>query len=313
MRTVTRSLATALFIAGLVLVLTTRVVAPGLPPVVGPPVATQSAGERWEGVTSVVVRAGRGPVRVTVLDRSDAAVALTADARLYADRATPPEALDGFYTAVREGGQLTVATVLERQSDADVLEVDYVIEVPHGAALSVDVDAGDVEVTGPAGEVTVECRSGDVTLRGVTATSSARVTRGTVQAVDARGALSLETAGGNIAAHLVSGSLRAEAANGDVVAHVLTGRVGAMRLLARNGGITVTVPEHGAATLTASSVNGRVRCTVPHTTDEQRPGYLRARVGPGGPAVSARAVNGNVLVTEGPGRPGAQDPTERGQ
>jgi hypothetical protein len=181
------------------------------------------------------------------------------------------------------------------------VEID--VELPAGSALEVDSAAGDVECTGPLGDVRIACRYGDVRVdraRSVRATTSAGdVSVGTVddkvEATTAYGGVRVGDAGGDLRLDTSCGDVSVERARGSVDARTRYGQVtvgsverGAVALETAYGSVEAGVRDGTAAWLDLHSACGRVRNQL--TASEEPEGSDRTV------EIRARTSYGDVLV-----------------
>jgi len=104
-------------------------------------------------------------------------------------------------------------------------------------------------------------------------------------------ALDLRTSNGAISVSGVTGAVELHSVNGAITLADVTGR---STLETVNGRISVRLATGAGADLDLETTNGSI--TAPGADGGRR---LKAAVGPGGPPVTARSVNGAITVTRG--------------
>ena len=298
-----RSLATALLVAGLVLAFTIRVVARGLPRVVGAPAVAEERECAWPGTPTLRLRSTDGTVRV--FSHSGDEVLAEVRIRVYereSDRREESRSYAEGLVAVRESeGVLEVTSEPGDRPDFLEVYVDYVLRVPRGTALDIESSNGNVWIAQGCGGVRVRGGNADIVVTGPSGEVDVETVNGRIRLDDAPEGGRLRTVNGHIYAHVLGGGLMADTTNGAVVVHLLTPQVDACELTTRNGGITVTLQEGCPVTVDAHAKHGVVRSDFPVDTSQglQRRRQLRGTIGAGGTRLVLQTLNGNVWIAKG--------------
>ncbi len=113
--------------------------------------------------------------------------------------------------------------------------VDFVIDMPQGAPVNIDVGSGSVQVQGQTGQAQVVTGSGDIQVSNTNATLTARTGSGNIVLNNVRGTVQGSTGSGNITGSdlQVGGNLNTGSGNiqiagifaADLVAHTSSGNV----------------------------------------------------------------------------------------
>ncbi|HEX2269191.1 MAG TPA: hypothetical protein VHH35_06640 [Pyrinomonadaceae bacterium] len=111
---------------------------------------------------------------------------------------------------------------------------------------------------------------------------------------------SVEVAGVNGRVEIASatGAASFKGVNGSVVLGLKTISSAGVTLAGVNGNIELQLPADANADLETKGVNGRVTSDLPNVTiDKSRHGNYTARIGNGGNSISAKGINGNILLS----------------
>jgi DUF4097 and DUF4098 domain-containing protein YvlB len=174
--------------------------------------------------------------------------------------------------------------------------VDYEIEVPTGAILSVRSASGEIEVAGIVGEVELQSVSGDVVGR------------------DVRGPVRLRSVSGDCTLEQCAGPLEANAVSGDLTFHGCAWPSAHVRTI--SGDVDAEVRLEGRGPVIVNTVSGDFQLATPSamevafdTTsgDLDAPGMVVAKVsrrsyvaklGEGGADVRVHTVSGDVTLRQ---------------
>jgi len=163
------------------------------------------------------------------------------------------------------GNHLDVQSHLLDGADADSGRVDYEVQVPADASVTLH------STTGP---LRAEKLHGDITLEGAAATVDVRdINDAHVHVKTLNGPVTLTNVqNGHVEIDSLSGEIKLDQVTGALVQVVSTsgpinyigdfGSSGEYRLTSHSGDIEATVPEYTSADVTAHSVNGEVRDDV---------------------------------------------------
>lgn len=161
------------------------------------------------------------------------------------------------------------------------------VTAPEGSRLALRTGAGDVAVTGAAGESDVKTGSGDVALGTVDGPTRLRTGSGGITLAAATGLTDIKAGSGDVRVGEIAGELRIRAGSGDV--DVADARSGSLELATGSGRLSVAVHPGVGAELDLSSGSGRAssELEVGAVAPAQAP-TLRVR---------GRTGSGDVLVT----------------
>jgi hypothetical protein len=208
--------------------------------------------------------------------------------------------------------------------------VDYVINVPAGAAVTIKSVSGNIFISNVRGEVRAEAVSGDVNIGGTPNVAIAKTVSGDVLARDigTQTSLVLGTVSGTVIATglkvrsleagSVSGNVRitgsqverleARSVSGDIEFDAPLSRGGRYEFTSHAGNVRITLTGNTGFELDADTFSGSVRSDVPVTLrsigksdDRTRRGSPRAIRGTYGDAsaiLSVRSHSGSVVITK---------------
>jgi hypothetical protein len=303
--TVLRSLLAAILLASVVLLLATRVLAPGLPRVAGAPAFRAQQVFGAEDVKGIEVVNRSGQLRVATVPGRRAEV--RADIRIFSrthDGKAAAEQYAKELLAIETSPSGTLRLISEPSQRPAALEVyvDIVLAAPEHVELDLHNDNGNVLVEGRTGPVRVHGRNSDVSVKALAGPIEVETLNGRIRLDSVLDGAKASTVNGSIYAYLHGGALEAETTNGAVIAHVVNPAVGSCTLQSRNGGITVTLQEGVHADIDAATEFGSVRCDYALEDAAPVPGARRLNGSTGTNAVPLhlQTLNGNIWVTAGP-------------
>jgi DUF4097 and DUF4098 domain-containing protein YvlB len=247
-------------------------------------------------------------------------------------------ALAGINIAMRQtAGRVEVRTEFGRH-DSEA-EVDYKVDVPVDAALTVRTISGDIKVSNVHGDVQVDSTSGDVQASGTPRLAHLATVSGDVRMSDV-GAPDTFT-GGTVSGDFVAHGLKARALeittiSGDVtlmnaaceraMIKTVNGSVGYTGSLAKggryeinshSGDISLWIAGDAGFELTAKTFSGDVRAELPMVMaptghDSELPGMpgnheIRGTFGDGSALVIVRTFSGDVTVGKAGAEPKGKD------
>lgn len=207
--------------------------------------------------------------------------------------------------AAQTGARVTIRTHMVNKPNGDETRVDYDVQLPSDASLTIDSGSGDVKIENVRGNVTVDSEEGQVDIRGVNG--------GFVQVQSVNAGISLRnlqrtraqvtSTGGNIQLNGVSGP--------NVTARSTTGNIsfagdfsggGSYLLTNHSGEISVSLPASASVDLTARSIQGSVENDFPFQKPAQ-PGFaakegkaLAGTANAGASSVELRSFSGRIRV-----------------
>ena len=158
--------------------------------------------------------------------------------------------------------------------------VDYMVRVPRSAAVrTARTVNGDVKLRGVAGDASAYTTNGDIIVDGVARIAEAETTNGSITVTG--GAVVSEAATTN-------GSIRAEVSGGGAP----------MEFSVVNGSITLSAPAGVGADVDMRTVNGNIVVPDGFTLKQGTisKNHLSGRLGSGGPAITAKTVNGSISL-----------------
>lgn len=301
-----RSLITAILIASAVLLFTVKVVAPVLPPLVGPPDLTVTKTLKLPAANTLRLANADGAIRIrTHSDPTREEIEVQADIKVYfrakADLREAEAYIASLIQAKSTSLVLDIVTEPEDRPSSLDLRVDYTIVVPSGTNIETVGSNGNIWISKGCGRVTVRGDNSDIEIVEPAGTVNARNTNGRIRVLDAANDTTLETINGNIYAHMRGGSLNATTANGHILAWVLDKAVKACDLTSQNGGITVVLKADSSATLDAVTGQGTIRSdfAIDGPAGVQGRKQLHGVIGPGETRLTMETLNGSIWIRRG--------------
>jgi DUF4097 and DUF4098 domain-containing protein YvlB len=233
-----------------------------------------------------------GDVEVTA--NSGDEVRITATKRVRArDEATGRATLSATEIQVVErAGLLTISSGPTR-GRFNSIEVDFVISVPSGTALSLQTVSGDVIVTGLAGDAQLKTMSGDVVLK------NARPRDVEIEVVS--GDVSLE--------QVDSERVQVKSLSGDIILAGKLAKAGHYELKTNSGDIQVIPEGNPGFNVEAATFSGDVSSDfplkligrnsfTPADRGSRRNNDVRGTVNDGGAVLSLHSLSGDILITK---------------
>jgi hypothetical protein len=187
---------------------------------------------------------------------------------------------------------------------ADRGSIDLEIDVPRGAAISIDTASGNIEAEGLAGEQRYRTASGDLQVRDAAGTLELTSVSGDSEVfLVGPTDLMIRSVSGDVA---VSGgslrSLRVGTTSGDIrVDSPILARKGT-QIDTLSGDVGLIADAAAGMRIEAKTVSGDLTSELPHRS-EGRMGRRTLVIGDGSVEVAFRSVSGDLLVHEA--RPGA--------
>ncbi len=290
-------------IAIVVLLFTTRALAPNFPRVVGRPVIDQMRSFTWPGPERFSLENHDGAVHIR--SHSAGEISVKARIRVYAaERARTAEAAAYAESlCAANPGTREIKMVTEPGERPDLLElrVDYEIFVPQGTDIDVLSVNGNVYVASGCGRVEIQGRNADIFVSKPSGEVAATTTNGRINVADAPEGARLATVNGNIYAHVSGGAIDADTTNGAIVARVLNGGQAGAELKSMNGGITVVLDEQFSGMVDARTTHGGIRSDFALDTSQgiERRHHLRGNLGSGHAPLNLQTLNGNIWLARG--------------
>ena len=300
MATFIKSMVTASFIAAAVTVFSIRLVAPALPPFVGPPDYDETRLLNLPVAKRLVVLTEDGTVRIEATSQNS--IVVEAHIRIYdrgrSDAATLKAAAGDLVQATRDGDKLEIATLPDAlRLDGDAV-VDYVIRVPRGTDVDVIGSNGNIWIAEGCGRVAVFGGNSDIEIKGPLGIVIAKSENGRIRLIESMEDATLEAVNGSVYADVRGGTLEASTINGHIIARVLDSGVIACDLVSENGSITIELATSASFSYDARTDRGIIRSDFA-LSGEGDSGVLNRKhiqgaLGSGGPALTVDAMNGNI-------------------
>jgi DUF4097 and DUF4098 domain-containing protein YvlB len=272
----------------------------------------------------LVVDTYRGSIEVEESDESEVRVRATLVSDLRDEREAN-RAFDALQLEMKpEGNRVAVSAKNPRQTqvrfvwnEKEQLELAYLITVPRQCSVNLATANGAILVGSLAGKIVARTDAGTITLRRIDGSIQATTKtgdivisrcsgdvalsalRGNLRVGPVGGRAELKTATGDIEVQAIRGSLRATAGDGDVTAGFAAGLNADSLIETAAGNIGVKLDPAANCNLTASSVWGKVECTVPFAvlkSGGSGKGKFSAEINRGGPLVTLHASGGHVKI-----------------
>ena len=291
---------TALAIAGIVLLFTTRVIAPKLPPLVGRADVLEVRDLVHASPGALRLVSTDGLVRIT--PRKGESIAVSATIRAFRRGATSDaelrECVAGLVQAREEPGVFVVETEPGPRVAEFDLFVQYDISVPEGTDLDVTSNNGNVWVRPGCGNVRIAGRNSDIDVAKPLGRVTVESVNGRIQLAEAPSGGTLRTVNGDVYAAIDAGALDASTDNGVIHADLLGPGVESASLTSQNGGVRLRMADNASASITATALRGSVvsQFAVDTTDGAQRPRYLKGKIGDGHARIDLDTLNGNIVI-----------------
>ena len=201
--------------------------------------------------------------------------------------------------AIQESPELvSIVTEPGTRPDPVDLRVDYMIEVPRGMDIAVDVANGNVWIAEGCRNISVEGNNSDVEVVGPSGAVSIKTINGRIRAHECRADTTLETVNGSIQTSLTGGALQASTITGGIVATLLDSSVEMCDLTSLNGSITLVMSDQHAVDVTATTERGLVRTEIPMDSEGGilRRRMIRGTIGTGDTIVAVNSMNGDIVL-----------------
>lgn len=297
-----QSLFTAGALALAIIVFVVELVAPQLPPYVGPADAATVRVVEVPCAPQLVMDTRDGAVRITPRRSSSAdGCRIRAEIRLYRTGVNATPELDALLTRVVEvESDESAMRVTSMPSDwpSNVAAViKYNVDVPRGTNVELRGVNGNVWVAKGCGQVRVEGVNADVSIYEPDGIVLARSTNGRLRLIGGRQPATLETVNGNIHAELLAGQLAATSINGAVRADLMRATIDAAVLRSENGDVEVGLPRDGGFTLDAVADRGRVVGDAVIDGLKTGSGAYRGVAGSGELLLTLHSANGSIRLS----------------
>lgn len=241
---------------------------------------------------------------VTVINQKGSITVKAAAGRQLVISATP--ASDKVEVdAAQTGNRVTVRTHMLNKANGDEGRMDYDIQLPADASVSIDSGSGDIRVENLRGSVAVDSEEGTIDVRGVNS--------GFVQVQSVNGGINLtnlqktrvqaSSTGGNIQMNDVAGpNVSAKTTSGNISFTGDFAGGGTYVLSNHSGEIAVTMPASASVDLNARSIQGSVENDFTlqkpvHTGFAAKEGKtIIGLVNAGASSVELRSFSGKIRV-----------------
>ncbi len=300
MPSVFRSLATAVGIA-LAVQVSTIGLAPNLPRDVCRPPVEQTREFTFPAAELVRLQSLDGSVAVRT--HSETGVTVSATVSAFPDTTQAKMVAEGYArdlpAITHDNGVLTIITEPESRPDAMDLRVDYILSVPEGTDLQLEVGEGNVIIGQGCGAVTVEGNNSDIEIVGPRGAVHASSTNGRIRVYAAESNTVLRTVNGSLFAEVQGGQLEAYTTVGSIEARLLGAALQRCDLTTKNGDIRLALPDGVSAAVHAQAARGRVESAFIAPTamgSPQRRREYRGELGGGQAPVLLTAQNGDIQI-----------------
>lgn len=301
MKSVVRSLVTAILIATFVQCFAIGLMTSSVPRVVGRPDFQEVRQMQFPAATLVRLENEDGSVQVRPHELDE--ISVQASVRAYARSSSQqPTDLQGYLSSLVhariEDNVLSLVTEpMQRPDDLDI-QVDYVVLVPEGTDVAINGGNGNVWIAKGCGKVSVRGKNTDIEVFEPEGSVLAESTNGRVRVLNAPQGATIRTVNGSVYAHMKGGTLDASTTNGAIVARVLDGAVQECRLKSQNGGITLVMRDTGSARIDAKTGRGAITSDFPVNCADgvQLRRYLRGSIGKGDTMLQLETLNGNIWI-----------------
>jgi DUF4097 and DUF4098 domain-containing protein YvlB len=218
-----------------------------------------------------------------------------------------------FTLMIEESEHFVLLKLPEFRNMSGVFEVS----VPHGVAVDIRTEAGDVSVNGAIGNSKVSVTSGDVVIEnskgslelGLTSGdltmknsdfSSLSVSNksGDLRLESVTGIINLRSSSGDVVISEAGGkSLSVETISGDLTITYANGMKGNASLRTVNGEISVALPEDADCRIKLSAIQGEVTSKLVLQDEARAKGSLTGRLGEGFGSLDVSTVNGDINLS----------------
>jgi len=205
----------------------------------------------------------------------------------------------------QSGNRVTVRSHLTSKVSGDEGKVDFDIQLPTDAGISIESGSGDIRVENIRGGVNVDAEEGNVEVRGVSGgfvqvqSVNGPVVLGNIQ----KARVQVTSTGGNIRMDGVSGaSVTAKSTSGNISFAGDCAGGGTYLLTNHTGDIEVSMPANASVDLSARSMKGSVENDFPlqkpaHAAFAEKEGKTLAGISnSGSSSIELRAFSGKIRV-----------------
>ena len=207
------------------------------------------------------------------------------------------------YSAVQEGDIITVE-VKDRQSEGFLhgfsrqrSGANIEVVVPVTTSVDLATSNGPVELQGTEGGGTVQSKNGPIRVENFRGDLNATTKNAPITVKTFSGSAELSSTNSRVSIEDAYGRFDARTTNGSIKFQGSIEPGTDNRLATTNGSIKVALDDDPSLKLTAATVNGRVRCEVPgFVASVEKRHELKGTVGEGEAELSAKTVNGSVII-----------------
>lgn len=293
-------------IAGTVLIFTVRVLAPALPPFVGPPDIRELKSLNLPVYSMLRLSNTDGALQVyTYPEDSARGIEIEADIKVYlardADRNEVERFIDGLVEVHGTNELLEIIAEPSPRPPFIDMQVDFTIYVPRGTDIEALGANGNIRVAEGCGQVTIRGGNSDIEILRPEGAVVAQNTNGRIRVIGAASTATIDSVNGSITAAMRGGELKATSLNGNIVARVAEASVRSCYLESENGGITVVLAEDSSVTIEATTDRGFIRSdfTFDGNTGVLESKQLIGTLGDGATKLTVETLNGNIWVAKG--------------
>ena len=308
MKTLFRSLITALVIIVIVEFFAIGVVAPTLPRVAGLPTVRTTRTLTLPATKEIEVLSKEGWTRVH--GNAVSTITVKADIRLYVCPGTKPTEA-GLTSATTisstqrkcsdaSGNDCTVVGLeLKEMPEGFETSINYDIQVPIGTDVSVKSINGNVLIAPGCGKVIVDGGNTDIDVAGPGEKVTAQSVNGRISVTEVVKDATISTVNGSIYVDASGGAIRASTINGAIVANLQGPQLKSCELVTKNGSITALLQDQCPVAIRAQTERGAIRCNLPEISPlvSSMLQHLVSNVGEGRVPLTLETLNGNIRIT----------------
>ena len=302
-----RSVGTSVFLGAAILVFSVEVLAPRLPPYVGPPDYRETRSLSFPAEGSLRLVNTDGAVRIVISQQDSAReIGIEVEITVYAlnqnaDRRMIERYVDSLLEIRSADGRLSITTEPSPRPPALALRAEYTLSVPPGTDIDIRGTNGNIWIAEGCGEVSVHSQNSDIEILRPMGPVVAQSINGRIRLRDAQDRATLETVNGNIRADVRKGTLHASSTNGSIRAYVLGQGVEGCVVNSDNGGIEVFLPDNVSFTVNASAPRGSIRSDflIEGAGASRRTNELSGSIGDGETKLNLTTGNGSIWLIRG--------------
>lgn len=239
---------------------------------------------------------------------------IVANMTFHADTKEAAEKASAEFTLMTEESEHFVLLKLpEFRNMSGVFE----ISVPHGVAVDIRTEAGDVTLIGALGSSKVSVTSGDVSIENSKGSLELGLTSGDLwmknsdfsnlsissksgdlQLDNVTGVINMRSSSGDVVISEAAGkSLSVETISGELTVAYAKGMNGNTSLRTVNGEISIALPDDADCRIKLSAIQGEVTSRIALQEEARAKGSLSGRLGEGFGSLDVSTVNGDISLS----------------